>query len=92
MLMARMARRWVRMKANGGVEMDFDRITFDPKILGGRASIRGMRIPVSVIVGQLANGASFEEVLAGYPDLEREDIQQALGYAAWLAQEQVHFG
>ena len=63
------------MEANGGVEMDFDRIKFDPQILGGRASIRGMRIPVSVIVGQLANGATFEEVLAGYPDLEREDIQ-----------------
>lgn len=72
--------------------MAFDRITFDPQILGGRASIRGMRIPVSVIVGQIANRATFEEVLAGYPDLEREDIQQALGYAAWLAQEQVHSG
>jgi len=67
--------------------MDFDRITFDTEILGGRACIRGMRIPVSVIVGQIANGATFEEVLAGYPDLERADIQQALGYAAWLAQE-----
>jgi uncharacterized protein (DUF433 family) len=80
------------MDAGGGVEMRFDRITFDPKILGGRATIRGMRIPVSVIVGQLAHGATFEEVLAGYPDLEREDIQQALGYAAWLTQEQVHIG
>jgi uncharacterized protein (DUF433 family) len=80
------------MYASGGVEMKFDRITFDPQILGGRATIRGMRIPVSVIVGQLAHGASFEEVLAGYPDLEREDIQQALGYAAWLTQEQVHIG
>ena len=58
--------------------MDFDRITFEPQILGGRASIRGMRIPVSVIVGQIANGATFEEVLAEYPDLEREDIHQAL--------------
>lgn len=54
----------------------FDRITFDPKIMGGRACIRGMRIPVSVIVGQIAHGAAFEEILAGYPDLEREDIQQ----------------
>jgi uncharacterized protein (DUF433 family) len=80
------------MNAKGGIEMEFDRITFDPQILGGRACIRGMRIPVSVIVGQLANGATFEEVLAGYPDLEREDMQQALGYAAWLAHEQVHFG
>jgi len=49
-----------------------------------------MRIPVSVIVGQLAHGATREEILADYPDLEAEDIQQALGYAAWLAQEEVH--
>jgi len=67
----------------------FDRITFDPQIMGGRACIRGMRISVSVIVGQIAHGASFEEILKGYPDLEREDIQQALEYAAWLAQEEV---
>ena len=80
------------MDVSGRFEMKFDRITFDPQILGGRAAIRGMRIPVSVIVGQIAHGATFEEVLEGYPDLEREDIQQALGYAAWLAQEQVHIG
>ena len=75
------------MAKRGGVEMKFDRITFDSQVLGGRATIRGMRIQVSVIVGQIAHGATFEEVLAGYPDLEREDIQQALVYAAWLAQE-----
>ena len=57
--------------------------------MGGRACIRGMRIPVSVIVGQVAHGAPIEEILAGFPDLEREDIQQALEYAAWLAQEEV---
>ena len=62
----------------------FERITFDQKIMGGRACLRGMRIPVSVIVGQIAHGASFEEILNGYPDLDREDIQQALEYAAWL--------
>ena len=67
----------------------FDRLTFDPKILGGRAAIRGMRIPVSVLVGQVAHGASLDEVLSDYPDLEREDVMQALEYAAWLAQEQV---
>ena len=67
----------------------FDRITFDKQILGGRASIRGMRIPVSVIVSQVAHGASFEEILQGYPDLERQDIEQALQYAAWLTQERV---
>ena len=68
----------------------FERITFDPKIMSGRACIRGMRIPVSVIVGQIAHGATVDEVLADYPDLEAEDIQQALEYAAWLTQEQVY--
>ena len=68
----------------------FDRITFDPQIMGGRACIRGMRLPVSVIVGQIAHGATRDEVLAEYPDLEAEDVQQALAYAAWLAQEEVH--
>jgi uncharacterized protein (DUF433 family) len=69
----------------------FDRITFNSQIMGGRACIRGMRIPVSIIVGQIAHGATTEEVLEGYPDLEPEDIRQALEYAAWLAQEEVHF-
>lgn len=66
-----------------------DRITFDPLILGGRACIRGMRIPVSVIVGQVAHGATWDEVLKDYPDLEREDIEQSLSYAAWLTKEEV---
>lgn len=70
----------------------FKRITFDSKIMGGRACIRGMRIPVSVIVSQIAHGAAPEEILADYPDLEREDIREALEYAAWLAQEEVHVG
>jgi len=68
----------------------FDRITFSPQIMGGRACIRGMRIPVSVIVGQIAYGATVEEVLSEYPDLEPEDVQQALAYTAWLAHEEVH--
>jgi uncharacterized protein (DUF433 family) len=67
----------------------FERITFDPKVMGGRACIRGMRIPVAVIVAQIAHGATFEELLEGYPDLERADIQQALKYAAWLTREEV---
>ena len=67
----------------------FDRITFDPQIMAGRACVRSMRIPVSVIVGQIAHGATWDEVLQGYPDLEREDIQQALEYAAWLTHEEV---
>lgn len=67
----------------------FDRITFDPKIMGGRACIRGLRIPVSVIVSQVAHGATADEILRGYPDLDRQDIQQALEYAAWLTREEV---
>jgi len=52
----------------------FDRITFDPKIMGGRACVRGMRIPVSLIVNLVANGMSYEEILSKYPDLEIDDI------------------
>jgi uncharacterized protein (DUF433 family) len=70
----------------------FERITFDPKILGGRPCIRGMRIPVSLIVGQFAHGATEKEILDDYPDVEVEDIRQALEYAAWLTQEQVFVG
>lgn len=68
----------------------FERITFDPNILGGRACIRGMRIPVSVVVGQFAHGATEDEILQDYPDLEPEDLREALEYAAWLTQEEVH--
>lgn len=67
----------------------FDRITFDARIMGGRACIRGMRIPVSVIVSQLAHGVTAQEVLEDYPDLDLEDVQEALEYAAWLTQEEV---
>lgn len=67
----------------------FNRITFNPNIMAGKACIRGMRIPVSVIVNQIAHGATFEEILKDYPDLEREDIEQAIEYAAWLTKEEV---
>jgi uncharacterized protein (DUF433 family) len=59
----------------------FSRITFDSEIMGGRACIRGMRIPVSVVVGQIAHGATFDEILENYPDLEREDIQESIEFA-----------
>ena len=68
----------------------FERITFKKDILGGRACIRGMRIPVAVIVSQIAHGASYNEILSEYPDLNKEDIEQAIEYAAWLTQEEVH--
>lgn len=73
-----------------GTKSVFDRITFQREIMGGRACIRGMRIPVSVIVSQIANGATVDEVLRDYPDLEADDVRQALEYAAWLAREEVH--
>ncbi|MEK6680391.1 MAG: DUF433 domain-containing protein [Nitrospirota bacterium] len=67
----------------------FSRITFDPEIMGGQACIRGMRISVSLIVNLIANGMTREDILAEYPDLEPEDITEALQYAAWLAKEEV---
>ena len=70
--------------------LGFDRITFDPNIMGGRACIRGMRITVSLVVNLVANGMSVDEIIAAYPYLEPEDINQALRYVAWLAEETVY--
>ena len=64
-----------------------DRITQDPGVMGGKACIRGMRVTVGVVVGQIGAGHSIEEILADYPYLEREDIMQALRYASWRAEE-----
>ncbi len=69
---------------------DLERITFDPRIMGGRACIRGMRITVSLILNLVANGMSANEIQGDYPYLEEEDIRQALKYAAFLADESVH--
>ena len=68
----------------------FDRITFDPNIMGGRACIRGMRITVALILNLVANGMTAEEIIRAYPYLEPEDIQQALRYAAYLADESIY--
>ncbi len=65
-----------------------DRITQRPDVMGGKACVRGMRVTVGMIVGQIGAGHSIEEVLADYPYLEREDVLQALLYAAWRAEEQ----
>ena len=65
----------------------FDRITQNPALMGGKACIRGMRVTVGMIVGQIGAGLTIEQLLADYPYLEREDIMQALRYAAWLAKE-----
>jgi len=69
--------------------MPLDRITFDESIMAGRACIRGMRIPVSVVLKMLAGGMTREQILADYPDLEEADIGQCLQYAAMLADERV---
>ena len=63
------------------------RITLDPEVMGGRPCIRGMRVTVGTIVGLLASGHPVEGILEAYPYIEREDVQAALSYAAWRAEE-----
>lgn len=64
-----------------------ERITFDPQVMGGKPTLRGLRVTVGMIVGLVASGYSFERILQAYPYLQREDITQALAYAAWRAEE-----
>ena len=64
-----------------------DRITVNPEICLGQPTIRGMRITVSVILKQIASGMTMQEIIDAYPELESEDIIQALRYAAWLSSE-----
>ena len=68
----------------------FDRITFDPNILGGKACIRGMRISVSLVINLVANGMSVQEIIAEYPDLQPEDVEQSLRYAAWAVDDTIY--
>ena len=63
------------------------RIIFNPEVMGGKPCIRGMRVTMGTIVGLVASGKTVDEVLADYPYLEREDILEALSYAAWRAEE-----
>lgn len=65
----------------------FDRITHDPKIMGGKPTVRGTRVTVGVIVAQIGSGSSIEELLADYPYLCRDDVLEALRYAAWRSEE-----
>jgi uncharacterized protein (DUF433 family) len=64
-----------------------DRITRDPEVMGGKPCLRGMRVTAGTVVGLVASGHSYEEILAAYPYLEQEDIRQALAYAAWRVEE-----
>lgn len=65
---------------------ELTRITFDPKVMGGKPCIRGMRVTVGTIVGLLASGHSSEKILQAYPYLEEADIREALAYAAWRSE------
>ncbi len=69
------------------MELPLDRITQRPDVMGGKACIRGMRVTVGMIVGQIGSGRSVDDLLAEYAYLDREDILQALRYAAWRAEE-----
>jgi uncharacterized protein (DUF433 family) len=71
------------------IRTPFDRITFEPGKMGGRACIRRLRVTVGLIVSLVAEGVVWNEILADYPYLEREDIRQALAYAAWLTREDI---
>ncbi|HQU90745.1 MAG TPA: DUF433 domain-containing protein [Pyrinomonadaceae bacterium] len=63
------------------------RITFDPNVMGGRPCIRGMRVTVGTIVGLVASGHTFDEILKAYPYLELDDVKEALKFAAWRVEE-----
>jgi uncharacterized protein (DUF433 family) len=66
---------------------ELKRITFNPDVMGGKPCIRGLRVTVGTVVGLMAAGHSWEEILRAYPYLEEEDLRQALSYAAWRAEE-----
>ena len=63
------------------------RITIDPEVMGGKPCIRGIRVTVGTIVGLIATGKTVEDILGEYPYLEREDVLEALSYAAWRTEE-----
>ena len=66
---------------------NLERITRNPAVMGGKACIRGMRVTVGMVVSQIGAGRSIDELLTDYPYLEREDVLQALRYAAWRTDE-----
>ena len=67
--------------------LTLDRITFDPAVMGGKPCLRGLRVTVGMLVGMVASGKSQDDILTLYPYLERNDIVQALHFAAWRAEE-----
>jgi uncharacterized protein (DUF433 family) len=79
-----------RLTYNRGVPKPFDRITQNPNVLAGRAAIRGLRVSVAHVVNLIANGMTPAQIVADLPDIEEEDVRQALAYAAALAQDELH--
>jgi uncharacterized protein (DUF433 family) len=67
--------------------LEFERITQNPAIMGGKPCIRGLRVTVGMVVGQIGTGHTIQEILSDYPYLEEEDVFQALRYAAWRSEE-----
>ena len=63
------------------------RITMDPQVMGGKPCIRSLRVTVGTLVGLMASGKTIDEILAAYPYIERQDVLEALTYAAWRAEE-----
>jgi len=68
-------------------QIKLDRITINPEVMGGQPCIRGLRIPVSLIIKLVASGKTAKDILRDYPELEEEDVKQALEYAAWTVSE-----
>lgn len=70
-----------------GLVQKLSRITMDPQVMGGKPCIRNMRVTVGTLVGLMASGKTIDEILAAYPYIERQDVLEALTYAAWRAEE-----
>lgn len=70
-----------------GAATPFPRITRDPAVMGGRPCIRGLRVTVGMILGNLGHGVATDELLTAYPYLEGGDVLDAIRYGAWLAEE-----
>jgi uncharacterized protein (DUF433 family) len=70
--------------------IEFDRITFDPNSVSGKACFRGMRVTVTLVVRLVANGMSADEIIEAYPYLKYDDVLRTPQYAAWLAEESAH--
>jgi uncharacterized protein (DUF433 family) len=75
------------LEISGGKEVKFNRITVNPNQMGGVPCVRGLRIPVATVIGMIADGMTEEEILRAYPDLQRDDLQEALRYAAEAVRE-----